>query len=1036
MKKEKEISMMKRSFTKFITLLSVFIIVLAMVPQLTLGAVTTYNPKEDYEDLGIRFWEDEKPDIGFYIDAAAKYTLETVPEARFYNEWDVMNLLRGMYTGADYMNKIPKNYFKNYITHVEEYVKEKEGFMDRNRLTEWSRPTLPLTALGYDVTNVAGYDFIKAHAVSPEGSRAIQYSNGQIIYTQGINAAIWALIAINAGNYELLEDGGDPTVNTEGKMLDFIIENEITQEDGTVGGWALWGNVPDTDIGGMALQGLAPYYVDRERYEKTDATVPYDEFVKAVERGVAVLADIQLENGGYSAMGFPGATANSQSIVQVLVALTALGIDPLAEEIELSNIGKKINFFTDGGDVDGFETDNMIDALLAFWDHESGSSPEVGGFKNVLSYGVNDMATYQSLYGLIAYDRFLKGEKPLYDMTDMVNGEYKDMSSKSLKMTIEYGENRKDETYAPYELVTIPEGEDLDGKEFIHWNSKADGSGTSYESGEKLSMPDQDITLYGIYDEIEYTISLNANGGEIDSTIPSVYTVDSDTIYLPTAEEISREGFEFAGWYDNEHFNGKAVTSIERGSTGDKTFYAKWNAKSQVDQILVDEVVQLISELPTEVTLEAKNAIEIARLAHDRLPGSLQSLVSNIDKLEYAEKSLESLLEENSKAEVSEVEKLIEELPSPEELIIKTNEKTTNLASASTQFEDHIEQLDKTRNAYYRLSVAQQELIRDELKTKLSSLEEKLFDYLEFDENESKKNILEKRIAGILDKGDLEDTDTIEFINKELESLPEDLQRDVEGLTVLNEEIEKLNRAAEEVEQVEQLIKDLPELSDITLENDAQKEAALTAYENLNDKQKYQVSNYRDLLLVQEKIEQLIAEADRDQKAAEEVKELIDSLPNKDKVTLDDQKSVEEARTAYDKLTEKQKEMVSNIDKLEALEKKLEVLRDEEENSSTDDEEKPNEEGEGSQDDESTDDETLTEVEHPSEDEKTPNDDDVTITDDELNEEDQTLEEKQENQEEGSTLPSTATNLFNVIAIGLSLMLAGLGLYIINRKMA
>ena len=37
-----------------------------------------------------------------------------------------------------------------------------------------------------------------------------------------------------------------------------------------------------------------------------------------------------------------------------------------------------------------------------------------------------------------------------------------------------------------------------------------------------------------------------------------------------------RDGYTFAGWYDNAEFTGEPVTEVPLGSTGDKTFYAKW----------------------------------------------------------------------------------------------------------------------------------------------------------------------------------------------------------------------------------------------------------------------------------------------------------------------------------------------------------------------------------------------------------------------------------------------------------------------------
>lgn len=61
------------------------------------------------------------------------------------------------------------------------------------------------------------------------------------------------------------------------------------------------------------------------------------------------------------------------------------------------------------------------------------------------------------------------------------------------------------------------------------------------------------------------------------------YTVMSDSIILPTADKLSKStvvpnivSWEFGGWYDNDRYTGDAVTAITSGSSGNKTFYARW----------------------------------------------------------------------------------------------------------------------------------------------------------------------------------------------------------------------------------------------------------------------------------------------------------------------------------------------------------------------------------------------------------------------------------------------------------------------------
>lgn len=63
--------------------------------------------------------------------------------------------------------------------------------------------------------------------------------------------------------------------------------------------------------------------------------------------------------------------------------------------------------------------------------------------------------------------------------------------------------------------------------------------------------------------------------GTLHSSTAYNYTVE-DSVTLPIPEG-KIYGKTFAGWYTNPDFTGDAVTSIPKGSIGDKTFYAKWN---------------------------------------------------------------------------------------------------------------------------------------------------------------------------------------------------------------------------------------------------------------------------------------------------------------------------------------------------------------------------------------------------------------------------------------------------------------------------
>jgi len=69
-----------------------------------------------------------------------------------------------------------------------------------------------------------------------------------------------------------------------------------------------------------------------------------------------------------------------------------------------------------------------------------------------------------------------------------------------------------------------------------------------------------------------YTIVYNLNGGT-GATGPSSYTAVSATITLGTP---TRPNSIFMGWYETANFSSDTVATIPTGSTGNKTFWAKW----------------------------------------------------------------------------------------------------------------------------------------------------------------------------------------------------------------------------------------------------------------------------------------------------------------------------------------------------------------------------------------------------------------------------------------------------------------------------
>ena len=104
-----------------------------------------------------------------------------------------------------------------------------------------------------------------------------------------------------------------------------------------------------------------------------------------------------------------------------------------------------------------------------------------------------------------------------------------------------------------------------------------DGNGNSYEPGD--SVPADVTTLTVQWTAPTYTVTLNTNGGTINSGNVTGYTYGAGAT-LPTADDMTYTGHTFKGWYDNENLTGNPVTAISNTETGNKEYWAKWEANT------------------------------------------------------------------------------------------------------------------------------------------------------------------------------------------------------------------------------------------------------------------------------------------------------------------------------------------------------------------------------------------------------------------------------------------------------------------------
>ena len=98
-----------------------------------------------------------------------------------------------------------------------------------------------------------------------------------------------------------------------------------------------------------------------------------------------------------------------------------------------------------------------------------------------------------------------------------------------------------------------------------------DGNGKSYEPGDSVPADVTELTVQ--WTAPTYTVTLHANGGTINNGNVTEYTYGVGAT-LPT--DVTRTGYTFKGWYDNEGLTGDPVTAIGGTGTGNKEYWAKW----------------------------------------------------------------------------------------------------------------------------------------------------------------------------------------------------------------------------------------------------------------------------------------------------------------------------------------------------------------------------------------------------------------------------------------------------------------------------
>ena len=135
-------------------------------------------------------------------------------------------------------------------------------------------------------------------------------------------------------------------------------------------------------------------------------------------------------------------------------------------------------------------------------------------------------------------------------------------SSEDIQIIVKTG---SDFTAPASDDLTRPDG---DTGNFFMWRGS---NGKFYAPG--AIVPAEVTKLTVQWTAPTYAVTLNTNGGTINSGNVTSYTYGVGAT-LPT--DVTRTGYTFKGWYDNEGLTGDPVTAIGGTGTGNKEYWAKW----------------------------------------------------------------------------------------------------------------------------------------------------------------------------------------------------------------------------------------------------------------------------------------------------------------------------------------------------------------------------------------------------------------------------------------------------------------------------
>ncbi|WP_082244056.1 S-layer homology domain-containing protein [Fenollaria timonensis] len=156
-------------------------------------------------------------------------------------------------------------------------------------------------------------------------------------------------------------------------------------------------------------------------------------------------------------------------------------------------------------------------------------------------------------------------------------------------------DKQKEKEVKGYEIKSVKDLKFTNTSKFLEWNTKADGTGTSYQVGDKVDLTGN-LYLYAIWEKpapkptepttLILTLDENHRGGEITNIEVEEGDLIEPHLYIPR-----RRGYIFKGWsYDRKHLD-----EVKPGDRiySDTTLYAIWK---RAEEERVEEPIEIKGE--------------------------------------------------------------------------------------------------------------------------------------------------------------------------------------------------------------------------------------------------------------------------------------------------------------------------------------------------------------------------------------------------------------------------------------------------------